>query len=96
MARQHFSRIVQEAMTNAAKHSGTKSARVTLWSEGTDVRLSVEILVTDIQSFEAHGDSIEESLVCEAPARLLGIANFLIEKAKGGGTEILVTVPLSP
>ena len=86
-------RIVQEALTNIAKHSGAKRVEVRLEAGEDELRLSVRddgggFVVDDEARADAFG-----LLGMEERARLMG-ASLRITSEPGRGTEIEVRLPL--
>ena len=91
-------RIVQEALTNIAKHSGARSCTVRLVRRDTAVQLVVE----------DDGCGIAPGAVRTGPARRgLGIigmreraanfdGTFSIDTRDEGGTRLMVSIPLQP
>ena len=85
-------RIVQEALTNACKHSQSKNVTVTLAQEGHDVRLEVRDwgIGFDPETVEKGHFGLEG---IRQRVRLLG-GRLTIENAPHCGTAIRVVVPL--
>jgi PAS domain S-box-containing protein len=85
-------RIVQEALTNACKHSKSKKVTVTMTQQGQDVRLEVQDwgIGFDLQSV-AQGHFGLEGI--RQRVRLLG-GRLAIESTPGAGTRIEVVVPI--
>ena len=85
-------RIVQEALTNACKHSKSKRATVTMTQEGQDVRLEVRDwgIGFDPESIERGHFGLEG---IRQRVRLLG-GRLTIESALGAGTLLQVVVPI--
>jgi PAS domain S-box-containing protein len=85
-------RIVQEALTNVAKHSQARHGRVQLLEDGGMLRLSV---IDDGQGFEADGDNGSRHGLAgiRHRARLLGGAARIVSYP-GDGTRVEVDVPL--
>ena len=85
-------RIVQEALTNACKHSKSKKVTVSMIQEGQDVRLEVRDW-----GIGFHPESVEEGHFglesIRQRVRLLG-GRLAIETAPGSGTLIRVVVPI--
>lgn len=86
-------RFVQEALNNACKHAGARTARVRLQVQGGQLRLSVEddgCGFDPARSTAAGGSGLggmQERL------RLYG-GRFALQSAPGSGTRITATVPL--
>ncbi len=85
-------RVVQEALHNVIKHSGAKSAQISLKGTG-DNALRLSILDTGI-GFEPNGASVKGLGLrsMEERVRFLGGA-FQIQSQPGKGTEVTVTIP---
>ena len=91
-------RIVQEALTNIAKHSGARNCMVRLVRRDTALQLTVE----------DDGRGIAPGAVQTGPARRgLGIigmreraanfaGSFSIDTREQGGTRLVVSIPLQP
>jgi signal transduction histidine kinase len=87
-------RIVQEGLQNLKKHSGTKTAQLSLRSIGDKLLLSLcdEGMGFDANRLEKSGLGI---LSMQGRARLLG-GEFEIHSKPGTGTRIEAWVPLEP
>ena len=85
-------RIVQEALTNACKHSKSKKVTLTMIQEGQDVRLEVRDwgIGFDSESVERGHFGLEG---IRQRVRLLG-GRLTIESAPGSGTVVQVVVPI--
>jgi PAS domain S-box-containing protein len=85
-------RIVQEALTNACKHSKSKKVTVTMTQEGQDVRLEVRDwgIGFDPESVEKGHFGLEG---IRQRVRLLG-GRLTIESKPGSGTLVQVVVPI--
>jgi two-component system sensor histidine kinase DegS len=85
-------RIVQEALTNACKHSTSEKVTVSMTQEGQDVRLEVRDW-----GIGFNAESVEEGHFglegIRQRVRLLG-GRLTIETAPGSGTLIRVVVPI--
>jgi signal transduction histidine kinase len=90
-------RIVQEALTNAARHARASHVRVELSRDGTWLRLEVR---DDGVGFDVHEVGSAERpqglglLSMRERAVLLG-GSCAVESQAGGGTRILVRLPLT-
>jgi signal transduction histidine kinase len=87
-------RIVQEGLQNLKKHSGTKTAQLSLRNIGDKLFLSLcdEGMGFDANRLEKSGLGI---LSMQGRARLLG-GEFEIRSKPGTGTRIEAWVPLEP
>lgn len=91
-------RLVQEALTNAAKHAGARSVNVVLQLRPDLVRLAIE---DDGRGFDAE-DAVERGLA-QGRLGLVGMrerveqagGSLEIESAPGKGTAILAHIPLA-
>lgn len=89
-------RVLQEALTNVAKHAGAKHVQVALGLEGDTIRLSVE---DDGRGFENLAGAVEGGqrkgmglLGIRERIELLG-GSFEIESHPGCGTRLVALVP---
>ena len=88
-------RIVQEALTNIARHAGVKTAVVRIWQAGG--RLGVQI------EDEGQGFDVERALAAGVSSGLAGMreralllqGEFSVESAPGAGTQLTVEFPLA-
>lgn len=87
-------RIVQEALTNCAKHAGADKAKVIVWHDGENVRLTIEDNGKGFQvaSLESGGLKPGHGLLsmCER-AEFVG-GTFRLDSSPGHGTRITVAV----
>jgi PAS domain S-box-containing protein len=85
-------RIVQEALTNACKHSKSKKVEVTMTQEGQDVHLAVRDwgIGFDLESVEKGHFGLEG---IRQRVRLLG-GRLTIESTPGSGTLVQVVMPI--
>jgi len=89
-------RIVQEALTNVARHAGTKEAVVWITAQGRDMRLSIED--------EGRGFDARTALDTARGGGLQGMreraqllsGRFRAEASSGAGTRIVAELPLQP
>ena len=87
-------RVVQEALTNIARHAGVTRARVQVWA--TDTMLAVQVVD------EGHGFDVEAALSSYLSSGLIGMqervrlagGTLTIESALGEGTRVLAEIPL--
>jgi signal transduction histidine kinase len=88
-------RIVQEALTNAARHARVKELSVRLWANAEQAGLQVRDEGAGFNTEEAlrRGTSSGLSGMKER-AELLG-GEFILESTTGGGTCLTVELPLS-
>jgi signal transduction histidine kinase len=89
-------RIVQEALTNVAKHSGAKSCTVRLVKRDTALQLTVEDDGRGIEATTTQTGQTRRGLgvigMRERAANLAG--TFSIATRREGGTRLIVTLPL--
>jgi signal transduction histidine kinase len=83
-------RVVQEALHNVSRHSGAKSAVVTVKQEGNSLLLSVE---DDGSGFDAEKTRGLGMLGMEERVRQLG-GQFEIRSTPGKGTELRARLPI--
>lgn len=93
----HIYRIVQEALSNVARHSGARTAWVTLQEHGGELRLEIK---DNGRGFEtsggmdrAAGEGIGLMGMRERAEHLNG--SLEIHSAPGEGTVVAVSIPLS-
>lgn len=87
-------RVAQEALHNAARHSGAAGAEVTLTRDGGQAHLVVVDSGSGFDPAAARGAGV--GLVSmEERARLLG-GRLEVASAPGSGTRIELTLPLEP
>lgn len=92
-AETHLFRIVQEGLTNVARHADASEASVELRVEGQHVHLAIADDGRGLKP-EANGKSASLGMVgMRARARQLG-GELIVENRKGGGLLIRVDVPL--
>lgn len=89
-------RIIQEALTNIARHAGVLEARVTLWVDQGVLGLQVEDrgVGFDPEAMLAAGSSSGLASMRER-ARLLG-GKLTIESAPESGTRVMADLPIGP
>jgi PAS domain S-box-containing protein len=87
-------RIVQEALTNLARHSGQSKAVVRIWLDAGELNLSIEDPGVGFEVSEALNSRRSAGLsgMQERIALLGGILD--LESRKGGGTRIHATIPV--
>ncbi len=87
-------RIVQEALTNAARHAHVKELFVRLWANADRAGLQVRDAGAGFQVDEAFGRRASSGLAgMRERAELLG-GEFTLESAPGEGTCLTVELPL--
>jgi signal transduction histidine kinase len=84
-------RIVQEALTNAAKHGQARRAVVEVHEDETDIRVSVR---DDGTGFDPSGHTDGFGLLGMHERVQLLDGSFQIDSAPGGGTTITVSFPI--
>lgn len=93
----HLYRIVQEALTNVARHAGASSATVRLGRQGDVIDLSIEDDGRGVQGVPASGSMAGPGGIgitsMRERAALMG-GTFTIGARPGGGTVVAVRVPL--
>ncbi len=88
-------RIIQEALTNVARHAGTSQATVRIWAEPAELKILVEdqgcgFDPAALDPYRFNGLSGMSERV-----RLLG-GTLAITAAPGVGTQIFASIPLAP
>ena len=88
-------RVLQEAVTNAARHSGAPRCRVSLY--GADDQLHLEV-VDEGEGFDTEAALTTSGLGLVSMRERLTLVNgsIAIESKPGSGTTIRATVPLEP
>jgi PAS domain S-box-containing protein len=87
-------RIVQEALTNVARHSGVKEAAVRLWIDDVGLNVQVEDQGAGFDPEAVLGACSSSGLPgMRERVQLVG-GQLLIESAPGSGTHLLVQLPL--
>jgi PAS domain S-box-containing protein len=88
-------RIVQEALTNVARHAGASEAtvRMTMGEDALEIRIEDQGAGFDVQSALAAGSSIGLASMRER-ARLLG-GEWAVRSSPGAGTRITARFPLA-
>ena len=88
-------RIVQEALTNAARHARVKELSVRLWTNAEQAGLQVRDAGAGFDTSEAMRRGNSSGLAgMKERAELLG-GEFILESTAGGGTCLTVELPLS-
>jgi signal transduction histidine kinase len=90
-------RIVQEALTNVARHSGARQATVTLARSTDHLQMLVEddgrgVGVQARHARPAHGLGV---IGMRERAQALG-GTFALDTRPGGGTRVTARIPVSP
>jgi signal transduction histidine kinase len=87
-------RIVQEALTNVARHAAAPEAIVRLWSDGERLRVQVEDRGAGFEPARVLAARASTGLYgMRERASLLG-GEFTLESAPGAGTRLTVELPL--
>jgi len=91
--RTYLYRIVQEGLTNCARHAQAKNIRVRLQDSNGQVALTVE---DDGVGFDAHAKVVYGLGLLGLTERVRELAGSIaIESAPGKGTKLAVTLPVS-
>jgi signal transduction histidine kinase len=88
-------RIVQEALTNIARHAQAKSVSILIEKRGNSIRAIVEDDGIGFDPSAQRGERHLGLLGMRERAELLGGA-LTIESAPGHGTSIFIEIPLNP
>ena len=88
-------RVLQEALSNAAKHSGASHCRVSLCGRGDQLRLDVD---DDGKGFDLDAALATSGLGLVSMQERLKQVNgsVTIDSKKGAGTRVRASVPLAP
>jgi signal transduction histidine kinase len=87
-------RIVQEALTNVARHAGVKEVTVRLWKDAERAGVQVEDAGAGFDADQAQATRASTGLsAMRERAELLG-GEFTLESACGSGTRVTVELPL--
>jgi signal transduction histidine kinase len=91
-------RIVQEALLNVRKHAGAQNIRLTVTTDDSNIQITI---TDDGHGFDMSklakkpGDKGGAGLAnLQARAQFLGGSLTVSSKVNGGGTEVLLTLPL--
>jgi len=87
----HVYRVLQEALTNVAKHAGVQEAWVRLRSHGQELDLQVEDHGTGLEGLRA-GQGL--GLVAMRERATLVGGTLALAPRPGGGTLVHLTVPV--
>jgi signal transduction histidine kinase len=88
-------RIVQEALTNIARHAGVKEATVRLWKNDERVRVQIEDRGAGFDAAPASGRQPSTGLSGMKERAELLAGEFTIDSTPGHGTCITVELPLA-
>ena len=87
-------RIVQEALTNVARHAGVQEVAVRLWTDDQSLRVQVEDKGAGFDAVKALAACVSNGLSgMRERAELLG-GEFTLESEIGAGTRLTVELPL--
>jgi signal transduction histidine kinase len=87
-------RIVQEALTNVARHAGVKEALVTITTEQRFLKLRIEDSGVGFRRTTAVKAGSAGLIGMKERALLIG-GHFSFESAPGAGTRIMIELPLA-
>jgi len=88
-------RIVQEALTNAARHAGVTSVTVRVWIDGDLLNLQVQDAGCGFAPAEVLAAPRSSGLIGIQERALLVGGSFAIESAPGAGAVVSAELPLS-
>lgn len=88
-------RIVQEALTNAARHAGVRGMEVRIWADAERLGARIEDRGRGFDVAAALGGPTAGLAGMRERAQLLG-GQLTIESAAGSGTRLSVELPLAP
>jgi signal transduction histidine kinase len=87
-------RIVQEALTNVARHSGAAACTVSVIRRGDDVHLTIDDDGRGLQAAGRLADARGLGLIGMRERAQALAGRFTIEDRPGGGTRVAVTLPV--
>jgi PAS domain S-box-containing protein len=87
-------RIVQEALTNVARHAGVSEATVRLWANSDRLHIQVEDQGAGFDPRAALAASVSSGLVGMRERATLAGGQLMIEAAPGSGAHLMVEFPL--
>lgn len=88
-------RIVQEALTNIARHSGVQAARVMTWSDGGTVGVQVEDSGRGFDPIHALADPSHSGLAGMRERAILLGGRVDLDADPGAGTRVTALLPLT-
>ena len=88
-------RIVQEALTNIARHAGVKTAVVRIWQAGGRLGVQIEDDGKGFETEQALAAGVSSGLAGMRERALLLQGEFSVESAPGAGTQLTVEFPLA-
>ena len=88
-------RIVQEALTNVARHAGVKAATVRLWSNGDSLGVQVEDRGAGFDFEQAMAGRDSSGLAGMRERALMLGGEFTLDSRPGAGTRLTVELPLN-
>jgi PAS domain S-box-containing protein len=87
-------RIVQEALTNVARHAGTPSAIVNLWATEASLNVQIEDTGKGFDPDQARSANPSTGLAGMRERATLLHGQLTVETAPGAGTQITAELPL--
>jgi signal transduction histidine kinase len=87
-------RIVQEALTNVARHAAVETATVNLWADEATLNVQVEDGGTGFDPHQARSSNPSTGLAGMRERATLLHGQLTIETAPGAGTQITAELPL--
>jgi signal transduction histidine kinase len=88
-------RIIQETLTNVARHAGVGEAAVRVWTEHDRLHVRVEDTGSGFDTEQALASYASSGLLgMKERASLLG-GRFAVDSAVGAGTHVLVELPIT-
>src|SRR5204863_7112401 len=85
-------RILQESLTNVARHAEAKNVKVSLDKKDDEIILSIEDDGSGFDKFETAGKKTLGILGMEERSEMMG-GNYQINSQPGKGTRVTVSVP---
>lgn len=87
-------RIVQEALTNVAKHAGVESVLVAVTADDAVLEIEVEDAGVGFESADAWPEAVSDGLAGMAERAASVGGSVAVESRRGRGTHVRATLPL--
>ena len=89
-------RIIQEALTNVARHANVETATVRLWKGPETLRAQIEDLGRGFDAEAAMSSHTSTGLLGMKERALLMNGDFVLEAAENAGSSLTVELPVAP
>jgi signal transduction histidine kinase len=86
-------RIVQEALTNVHRHSGSKTATVRLWRNDTEITLSISDRGRGIEAGNSRTGGAGAGVGLASIRQQLSLVDGVLAILPGPGTTLVATIP---